>query len=148
MLSTVLGGANFILHAAGWLEGGLCTGYEKLVMDADRLGAYQVMLGGLSLDDNALARDAYAEVEPAGHFLGCAHTMANYETAYYDALLSDSNNVEQWEEEGGKDMAQRAYERWNQLIKDCPESTLDPGKDEELRAYVEHRKSVIPDAWY
>ncbi len=148
MLSTVLGGAHFVLHAAGWLEGGLCTGFEKLVMDADRLGAYQVMLSGLPLDDNALARDAYAEVEPAGHFLGCAHTMANYETAYYDALLSDSNNVEQWEEEGGKDMAQRAFERWNQLLKDYEAPPLDPAKDEELLAYIAKRKSEIPDAWY
>lgn len=148
MLSTVLGGANFILHAAGWLEGGLCTGFEKLVMDADRLGSYQVMLGGLPMDDNALARDAYAEVEPAGHFLGCSHTMANYETAYYEALLSDSNNVEQWEEDGSKDMERRAYERWNQLLRDCPAPTLDIAKDEELSAYVEHRKNEIPDAWY
>jgi trimethylamine--corrinoid protein Co-methyltransferase len=148
MLSTALGGANFVLHAAGWLEGGLCTGFEKLVMDADRLGAYQVMLAGLPLDDNALGRDAYAEVEPAGHFLGCAHTMANYETAYYDAVLSDSNNVEQWEEDGSKDMAQRAYERWNQILKECPEPTLDQSKDEELQAYIERRKSEIPDAWY
>jgi len=148
MLSTVLGGANFILHAAGWLEGGLCTGYEKLVMDADRLGAYQVMLGGLPLDANALAREAYAEVEPAGHFLGCGHTMANYETAYYDALLSDSNNVEQWEEDGGKDMARRAYERWNRLLQDYPGSTLAADRDEELCAYIERRKREIPDAWY
>ena len=148
MLSTVLGGANFILHAAGWLEGALCTGYEKLVMDADRLGAYQVMLGGLPLDDNALARDAYAEVEPAGHFLGCSHTLANYETAYYDAVLSDSENVESWEEGGSKDMAQRAYERWNQLLKDYEPPPLDEAKDEELRTYIEQRKAEIPDAWY
>ncbi len=148
MMSTVLGGANFILHAAGWLEGGLCTSYEKLVMDADRLGAYQVMLAGLALDDNAMARDAYAEVEPGGHFLGCAHTMANYETAYYDALLSDSNNVEQWEESGSKDTAQRAYERWNQLLKDYEAPPLDQSKDEALKEYVAKRKNEIPDAWY
>ena len=78
MLSTVLGGANYVLHAAGWLEGGLCTGYEKLVLDADRLGAYQVLLSGMPLDDNALARDAYEEVEPSGHFsaarIRCATT--------------------------------------------------------------------------
>lgn len=148
MLSTVLGGANFILHAAGWLEGGLCTSYEKLVLDADRLGAYQVMLKGLPLDDNALARDAYAEVEPAGHFLGCAHTMANYETAYYEAQLSDSNNVEQWEESGSKDSAQRAYERWNQLLRDFEVPELDEAKDEALIEYVTKRKNEIPDAWY
>jgi len=148
MLSTSLGGANFVLHAAGWLEGGLCTGYEKLVMDADRLGAYQVMLAGLPLDDNALARDAYVEVEPGGHFLGCAHTMANYETAYYEAALSDSNNVEQWEESGSKDTAQRAYERWNQLLKDYEAPALDESKDEALKEYVAKRKDEIPDAWY
>ena len=148
MLSTVLGGANFILHAAGWLEGGLCTSYEKLVLDADRLGAYQVMLNGLPLDDNALARDAYAEVEPAGHFLGCAHTLANYETAYYEAQLSDSNNVEQWEESGSKDSAQRAYERWNQLLRDFEVPELDPAKDEALLEYMAKRKNEIPDAWY
>ena len=148
MLSTALGGANFVLHAAGWLEGGLCTGYEKLVIDADRLGAYQVMLGGLPLDDNALARDAYAEVEPAGHFLGCAHTMANYETAYYDAKLSDSENVESWEEQGGKDTARRAYDRWNQLLNEYEAPPLDAAIDEQLQDYIARRKEEIPDAWY
>jgi trimethylamine--corrinoid protein Co-methyltransferase len=104
MHSTALGGANFVLHAAGWLEGGLVTSFEKLLLDADRLGAYQVLLSGLPLDDNALARDAYAEVEPAGHFLGCAHTMANYETAFYEAALSDSESLD-----AAKDEELRAY---------------------------------------
>ncbi len=148
MQSTVLGGANLIYHAAGWLEGGMCTGYEKLVMDADRLGTYQVMLGGLPLDDNALARDAYTEVGPGEHFLGCAHTMANYETANYDAQLSDSNNVEKWEEDGSKDMVQRAFERWNQILRDYESPPLDQAKDEELMAYIDRRKSEIPDTWY
>ncbi len=111
MLSTVLGGANYVLHAAGWLEGGLCTGYEKLILDADRLGAYQVLLSGMPVDDDALARDAYEEVEPSGHFLGCAHTLRNYETAFYDAVMSDSENVESWEERGAKDAQQRAFDR-------------------------------------
>ena len=148
MLSTALGGANFVLHAAGWLEGGLCTGYEKLLLDADRLGAYQVMLSGMPVDDNAIAKDAYREVEPSGHFLGCAHTMANYETAYYEAVLSDSNNVEQWEEGGSKDAAQRAYDRWNQILKDYEAPPLDEAKDEALLEYLEKRKNEIPDAWY
>lgn len=148
MLSTALGGANFVLHSAGWLEGGLCTGYEKLVMDADRLGAYQIMLSGLATDDNAMARDAYTEVEPGGHFLGCSHTMGNYETAYFDALLSDSNNVEKWQEDGSKDSARRAYERWNQLLKDYQMPPMDQAKDEELQAFVARRKEEIPVSWY
>lgn len=92
MLSTVLGGANFVLHAAGWLEGGLATGYEKMVLDADRLGAYEVMLRGMATDEAALNLGIYADVEPGGHFLGSAHTMANYQTAFYEAKLSDSNS--------------------------------------------------------
>ncbi|WP_423908365.1 trimethylamine methyltransferase family protein [Candidatus Spongiihabitans sp.] len=148
MMSTVLGGANFVLHAAGWLEGGLSTGYEKLVQDADRLGAYQVMLSGLPLDDNAMARSAYEEVAPSGHFLGCAHTMANYETAYYDAKLSDSESVEQWQERGSKDSARRAYERWNQLLNDYEAPPMDQAVDQSLKEFVAKRKSEIPDAWY
>lgn len=148
MLSTALAGAHFVLHAAGWMEGGLSTGYEKLVMDADRLGAYQVMLEGLPLDDNTLARDAYAEVEPAGHFLGSQHTLANYQTAYYEALLSDSENVESWEERGAKDMARRAYERWNHLLDTYEKPAMDPATDEALQAFVAKRKEELPDAWY
>ncbi len=148
MFSTMLGGANFVLQSAGWLEGGLVTGYEKLVIDADRLGAYQVFLAGLPLDDNTLAVSAYDEVEPAGHFLGCGHTMANYETAYYEAILADSENFEQWEERGSKDTRQRAYERWNQLLADYQRLAVDPAIDEELQAFVAKRKEELPDAWY
>ncbi|MBC6404226.1 MAG: trimethylamine methyltransferase family protein [Rhodospirillales bacterium] len=148
MLSTALGGAHFVLHAAGWLEGRLCTGYEKLVLDADRLGAYRILLQGLALDDNALGRSAYDDVEPAGHFLGSAHTMANYRTAYYDATLSDSENVESWEERGAKDSYRHAYERWNELLAAYKPPTLDPATREELAAFVAKRKEQLPDAWY
>jgi trimethylamine--corrinoid protein Co-methyltransferase len=148
MLSTVLGGANYVLHAAGWLEGGLCTGYEKLILDADRLGAYQVLLSGMPVDDDALARDAYEEVEPSGHFLGCAHTLRNYETAFYDAVMSDSENVESWEERGAKDARQRAFERWQQMLQDYEAPPIDPAVDEALRDFVARRKDELPDAWY
>lgn len=148
MLSTALGGANFVLHAAGWLESGLVTSYEKLVQDADRLGGYQRLMSGLPMDDNALARSAYEEVEPAGHFLGCSHTMANYETAFYDSALSDSENVEQWEEKGAKDSAERAYDRWNQILDDYHQPDMETATHEALSAFMKKRKSEIPDAWY
>ncbi len=148
MHSTALAGAHFVLHAAGWLEGALSAGFEKLVMDADRLGGYAKMLGGMPDDDNAMARDAYAEVEPAGHFLGCGHTMRNYQDAFYEPVLSDSENVESWEERGSKDMERRAYERWNQLLKDYQAPAIDPATDEALKEFVERRKRALPDAWY
>ncbi|MFZ2101102.1 MAG: trimethylamine methyltransferase family protein [Oricola sp.] len=148
MLSTVLGGANFILHAAGWLEGGLATGYEKLILDADRLGAYAVALGGFATDDNALAVSAYDEVEPGSHFLGSAHTMSNYATAFYEARMSNSDNVEQWEEQGSKDSARRAYDRWNAMLKEYEAPPIDPDVREALEDYVARRKRELPDAWY
>lgn len=149
MHSTMLAGANFVLHAAGWMEGGLCTGFEKLIMDADRLGSYQKVLSqGLDTSDEAFARDAYAEVEPGGHFLGSGHTMRNYQTAFYEPKLSDSENVESWEDGGSKDMRCRAYERWNEMLNQYEAPPMDAAVKEELAAYVARRKEEIPDAWY
>jgi len=148
MHSTVLGGSNYTLHAAGWLEGGLATGYEKLIMDADRLGSYQKIMKGLELDEDQFARDAYEEVEPGGHFLGSAHTMRHYQHAFYDAELSDSENVESWEEKGGQDMRVRAFHKWNKMLNEYEQPPIDEGTKEALDAYVAQRKETIPDAWY
>ena len=148
MHSTALAGSHFTLHAAGWLEGGLATGFEKLVMDADRLGGYQKVLAGLDMDEDQFARDAYQEVEPGGHFLGSAHTMRHYQNAFYTAELSDSENVESWEEKGSKDMRKRAYEKWNTMLDNYEEPAIDPSVREALNAYIAIRKEEIPDAWY
>ena len=149
MHSTMMAGSHFTLHSAGWLEGGLATGFEKLIMDADRLGSYQKVLGvGLETDENAFARDAYLEVEPGGHFLGSSHTMRNYQDIFYEPHLSDSNNVEAWEDDGGKDMRVRAFERWNDMLDNYQAPPMDEAKKEELSDFVERRKSELPDAWY
>ncbi|MXZ81237.1 MAG: trimethylamine methyltransferase family protein [Gammaproteobacteria bacterium] len=148
MFSTILAGAHFVLHSAGWLEGGLVTGYEKLVQDADRLAAYQILLGGMPMDENAMARSAYFEVEPSGHFLGSGHTLANYETAFFESSLSDNDSFEQWQERGAPDSRQRAFERWNALLDDYEAPPMDEAKNEELLEFVRKRKSELPDAWY
>ena len=149
MHSTMLAGAHFVLHAAGWLEGGLCTGFEKLVMDADRLGAYQKVLDkGLDVSDEAFAKDAYGEVGPGGHFLGSAHTIRHYQNAFYEPRLSDSENVESWEEGGAHDMRSRATKRWQQMLKDYEPPAIDPSLKEELESFVSTRKAQLPDAWY
>ncbi|MGC6517175.1 MAG: trimethylamine methyltransferase family protein [Candidatus Puniceispirillaceae bacterium] len=149
MHSTMLAGSHFTLHSAGWLEGGLATGFEKLIMDADRLGSYQKVLGvGLETDENAFARDAYGEVEPGGHFLGSAHTMRNYQNVFYEPHLSDSENVESWEDGGAKDMRARAYDRWNDMLEAYQPPAIDDDKKEALSDFVARRKSELPDAWY
>src|SRR5258706_11950874 len=83
LVATCLAGVNFVLHTAGWLEGGLAMGYEKFVMDADQAGMMHTLLAGVDLSENGQALDAVREVGPGKHFLGCAHTQANFETAFY-----------------------------------------------------------------
>jgi trimethylamine--corrinoid protein Co-methyltransferase len=74
--------------------------------------------------------------------------MRNYQTAFYEPKLSDSENVESWEEGGSKDMRRRAYERWNQMLNEYHPPAMDEAKKDELAAYVAKRKEEIPDAWY
>jgi len=97
---TLLAGVNFVLHAAGWLEGGLVSSFEKFVMDCDQLGMMQAMAGGIDLSENGQGLGAMREVGPGGHYLGCAHTQANFETAFYRSTIADNNSYEQWLSDG------------------------------------------------
>ena len=100
LIPTCLGGVNFVLHTAGWLEGGLAMGYEKFILDVDQAGMMHTLLAGVDLSDNGQALDALREVGPGKHFLGCAHTQANFETAFYRSPITDNNSYEQWLAEG------------------------------------------------
>ena len=146
LVPTIHAGANFVLHAAGWLEGGLAASYEKLVMDLDQLGMVQRLVEGIDLSENGQALGAFREIGPGGHFLGCAHTQANFETAFYRSSLADSNSVEQWEAEGRRDMAQRANAQWKRMLAEYQAPPIDPAIDEALRDFISRRKASMPDA--
>jgi len=146
LLPTLLGGVNFVLHAAGWLEGGLVSSYEKFVMDADQLGMMQVLAAGIDLSENGQALDAIREVGPGAHFLGCAHTQDNFQTAFYRSAVADNNSFEQWEAEGGKDAAERANALWKKRLADYEAPAIDAGVAEAVRDYVARRKAEMPDA--
>ena len=148
-LSTaMMSGANFVLHAAGWLEGGLVMDYEKLVLDNDRLGMTHVLLRGMALDENAFAMDGFHEVGPGSHFLGSAHTLANYEHAYYEATFGDAVSWEQWHEEGEMDARQRANADWKARLANHESPPMAAGVDEALTEFVDRRKASMEDAWY
>ena len=144
LLPTCLAGVNFVLHTAGWLEGGLSMGYEKFVMDADQAGMMHTLLAGVDLSDNGQALDAIREVGPGKHFLGCAHTQANFETAFYRSPLADNNSYEQWEAEGASDMAQRANTLWKKQLAEYEAPPMDPAVDEALQDYIEPPQGVVP----
>src|SRR5690606_32396031 len=108
MLAAVQCGANYVLHAAGFLDGLLSMSYEKFVLDCDLCGAMHAYLKGVPVDDEQLALDAFAEVGPGNHFLGAGHTLRHYETAYWDSELSDNEPYEKWQAAGETDAATRA----------------------------------------
>jgi trimethylamine--corrinoid protein Co-methyltransferase len=148
LLPTCLAGVNFVLHVAGWLEGGLSMGYEKFIMDVDQAGMMHTLLEGVDLSENGQAMDAIREVGPGKHFLGCAHTQANFETAFYRSPLADNNSFEQWEAEGATDMAQRANVLWKKQLAEYVAPPLDPAVDEALQDYMNRRRSSFPDSSY
>lgn len=148
MLAAVQCGANFILHSAGFLDGLLSMSYEKFVMDTDFCGALHSYMDGVQVDDNTLALDAFAEVGPGNHFFGCAHTMANYETAFWDSQMADNEPFEKWEAAGSVDAATRANRRWKKLLAEYEAPPLDSGTDEALRDYIARKTAGMPDAWY
>ena len=148
LLPTVLGGANFVLQSAGWLEGGLVTGYEKFMIDCDQLGMMHKLLAGYDLSENGQAMDAIREVGPGKHFFGCTHTQANFETAFYRSPLADYASWEQWDAEGALDIQQRANKAWKKALAEHVSPPLDPGVDEALRDYIARRKGSMRDANY
>jgi trimethylamine--corrinoid protein Co-methyltransferase len=142
-----MAGANFIIHATGCLEGLLCTGYEKLVMDADRCAAYMKFAQGVDTSEAAMAYEALTEVGPGGHYLGCAHTQANFETAFYHAHLADNQTYEQWQDKGADWQHQQAHKRWQQLLNDYQPPAMALEVRQRLDEFVQQRThQLLPNS--
>jgi len=146
ILPTLLAGVNLVTHSAGWLEGGLVASYEKFVMDIDQLAMMQVLAGGMDLSDRGQALDAIREVGPGGHFLGCAHTQANFETAFYQSTIADYSSYEQWTMDGSLTAEQRANRVWKKMLAEYEDPGLDPAHDEALRQFMTERRAVLADS--
>jgi len=146
LIPTVLAGVNFVLHAAGWLEGGLAVGYEKFILDADQCGMMATFVRGIDLSENGQGLDAIRGNGPGQHFLGTAHTLANFETAFYRSETADNNSFEQWQEDGSLDAPQRANRIWKRMLAEYEAPPIDPGIDEALQDFIARRKSEFPDS--
>ena len=143
----LLAGVNFMLHGCGWLEGGLVSSFEKFVMDADQLGTLHGIARGVSMDENAQAMGAIAEVGPGGHYLGCEHTQNNFKNAFWRSDLLDYKPFETWSDEGARDTEALAAARVEKLLSDYQQPHLDPAIDEALKAYIRQKKDSMPDAF-
>jgi trimethylamine--corrinoid protein Co-methyltransferase len=139
----IMGHANLVNHAAGWLEGGLTASFEKLIIDAEMLQMMAEYLRPIDVNDDELAVDAIAEVGPGGHHFGTSHTLARYETAFYAPMLADRRNFESWQEAGSRDIATRANATWKQMLNEYVQPALDPAVDEALVSYADQRRPVL-----
>jgi len=145
--AALLGGVNFCLHAAGWLEGGLVSSLEKLVMDADQLGVLHSIAEGIDMSENAQAMGAIREVGPGGHYLGCEHTQNNFKNSFWRSDVLDYKPFETWSEDGAKDSVTLANEKVHKMLSDYIQPPIDPEIDEALKAYIQARKDSEPDAF-
>ena len=142
----LLAGVNFMLHTAGWLEGGLAMGYEKFVMDCDQAAMMAVYANGVDMSDNGQALDALREVGPGQHFLGCSHTQANFKSAFYRSTVADNNSFEQWTEDGSQTAEQRAETLYKELLASYAPPELDTDIDARLIKFMEDKKASFPDS--
>ncbi len=135
----LLGGCNFMLHAAGWLEGGLNCSYEKFILDVEMLQMFAELFRPLAVSRDEIGIDAVAEVGPGGHFFASAHTMQRYRQAVYAPLVSDWRHFGAWREDGAKTATQRATTVWQQTLAAFEPPALDAAVNEALKAFVERR---------
>jgi trimethylamine--corrinoid protein Co-methyltransferase len=138
----LMGGANFMLHAAGWVEGGLSTSYEKFIMDIEMLQMFAEMFQPVGAEASDMALDAIAEVGYGGHFFACAHTMERYRTAFYTPLISDWRNYGTWENDGAKTATERANAVYQETLARYVAPERDPGVVEAMNAFVDRRTAA------
>jgi trimethylamine--corrinoid protein Co-methyltransferase len=135
----LLGGAHFILHATGWMEGGLSASYEKFILDVEMLQMFAELFQPVGATPADIALDAVAEVGYGGHFFACAHTMERYRTAFYTPLLSDWRNYGLWASDGARTATDRAHGIWQETLARFTPPTRDPAVVEAIDAFIERR---------
>jgi trimethylamine--corrinoid protein Co-methyltransferase len=145
LMPTFLAGANWVMHSAGWLEGGLVAGYEKFIVDIELLQMLRHEFTPMEIDEASMAFGAHEEVGHGGHFLGAMHTMERFRTCFYRPLLSSSDNYERWMRNGAKDTNARATETYRKTLEEYEQPPLDDAVREELEEYVVRRRRELGD---
>jgi trimethylamine--corrinoid protein Co-methyltransferase len=145
LLPTFLAGTNYVMHSAGWLEGGLVSCYEKFIVDIELLRMLRHEFTPLEIDEESLAFGAHEEVGAGGHFLGAMHTLERFRECFYRPLLSSTENFDRWQRNGGRDATERAGEIWRKTLEEYEQPPIDAAVDEQLREYVTRRRAELGD---
>src|SRR5438309_4554027 len=145
MLPTMLAGANYVMHAAGWLESGLVSCYEKFIVDIEILRMLEQEFTPLEVTEESMAFSAHEEVGAGGHFLGAVHTLERFRECFYRPLLSSTENFDRWTKKGGRDTKARAGEIWRATLEEYEQPPMDDGVRAELEEYVVRRRAELGD---
>jgi trimethylamine--corrinoid protein Co-methyltransferase len=145
LMPTFLSGTNFVMHSAGWLEGGLVSSIEKYVIDVQLLEMLQHEFTPLEIDEGSMAFDAHQEIGHGGHFLGAMHTMERFRDCFYRPFLSSSDNFERWTRNGSKDTATRAGEIAEEKLAAYEEPAMDDALKQELQEFISRRRTELGD---
>ena len=145
MHACLLAGANFVFHTAGWLEAGLCASFSKFVLDAEQMEMFYRYSQGPSFEDLDEAMEALREIGPGSHYLGTAHTLSHFQSAFFIPELLDNNSFEQWEIDGAMDANTRALNKAKSMLERYEAPVLDPAVDDELKDFIARREAVLPD---
>jgi trimethylamine---corrinoid protein Co-methyltransferase len=145
LLPTFLAGTNYVMHSAGWLEGGLVSCYEKFIVDIELLRMLRHEFTPLEIDEESLAFGAHEEVGAGGHFLGAMHTLERFRECFYRPLLSSTENFDRWQRNGGRDATERASEIWRKTLEEYEQPPIDDAVDAQLREYVTRLRAELGD---
>lgn len=135
----LMGGANLVLHGAGWLEGGLTINAEKFIIDVEVLQMFAELFKPLEVNDATLGVDAITDVGHGGHFFGTQHTLDRFETAFYSPLLSDWSNFENYRDRGAVDATQRANKIFFEKLEAHENPPIDTDRLEAIDAFIAKR---------
>jgi trimethylamine--corrinoid protein Co-methyltransferase len=144
LMAVMMSGANYIWHSAGWNEAGMHCSVAKFVVDAEQCAMAYRMAEGIRWDDFDECIAAVSDVGPGGHFMGHAHTLANFKDAFFMPKLFDNNSIEQWIDDGSQEITERALKHAKQLLAEYEEPKLDESVDEALLEYITKREREIP----
>jgi trimethylamine--corrinoid protein Co-methyltransferase len=145
LMPTFLAAPNFVMHSAGWLEGGLVSCYEKFIVDIELLRMLRYEFTPLEIDEASLAFGAHEEVGAGGHFLGAAHTLERFRECFYRPLLSSTENFDKWQRNGGRDTTERAGEIWRKTLDEYEQPPIDEGIRSQLEEFVVRRRAELGD---
>jgi trimethylamine---corrinoid protein Co-methyltransferase len=140
-----LAGANVCWQAAGWLEGGLVTSFEKFIADCELIELLIRQFSPSEVDDAGLAFDAHREVGHGGHFFGAAHTLERFRDCFWRPAVASSESHERWTSRGSPTYEQRAAERWRAQLETYEQPPLDDAVEGELVEFVTRRAAELGD---